>query len=204
MKHFFAICMAVITFTACNTSVNQELQKQKEWNNEYFAAAEQAESSPQIVNDLFLGFRFGMTPNEVNQHIKKLRKEEKIHIDQSGHYYYLFHTDLGDAKMTFSPDYYHDSLYRMKYNFENGQVLSGKVIVYKAMELFEKANADYKSYIVQLEGLEDFDPDYYQIKHNLIVHFDLVGACMTYDNAPVINSIKMDKKRLQDKTLSDF
>lgn len=75
--------------------------------------------------------------------------------------------------MTFSPDYYHDSLYRMKYNFENGQVLSGRVIVYKAMELFDKANADYKSYIVQLEGLEDFDPDYYQIKHNLIVHFDL-------------------------------
>ncbi|MFQ9504454.1 MAG: hypothetical protein ACLR1G_11545 [Alistipes indistinctus] len=79
MKHFFAICMAVITFAACNTSVNQELQKQKEWNNEYFAAAEQAESSPQIVNDLFLGFRFGMTPNEVNQHIKNYVKKKNTY-----------------------------------------------------------------------------------------------------------------------------
>jgi len=198
MKRLFQICLFAIVFTACNSSANQEKKQQWERDAEYFNAIEQAENSPQIEKNLFLGFKFGMTPNEVKQHINKLRKEKKIHVDQFGDYYYIFHTNHGDAKMTFSPAYYNDSLYRMQYGFTG---MPGAVCIVTAKDLFDKANLGYKSYTYQIEG---FRPELYRIKDNVIVMFDFDLARMTYTNAPITKQIEAKNKRKTNETLLDF
>ena len=71
-----------------------------------------------------------------------------------------------------------------------------------ALSKFGDAHPDWKSWVVEL--LEDFDPDWYKIKDNVIVKFDMLRGEMTYTNAPVLKQIEEEKEQREQNTLNDF
>lgn len=209
MKRFLLIFVSCVILNTLSGCVNQRKRDPKlEYLKEYFAAKDAAKNSPQTIKKIFLDFEFGMSAKEVENHFKTLLKAGKIHIDRGRNlYYYSFHTQYGEAKMTLAQAYHNDSLYSLECRFigdDNNLSGSKKLCILDAASKFRDAHPDYKSWIVTLEGLEDFDPDYYDIKDNVIVHFDMLRGTMTYTNAPILKRVEQEKEQREQNTISDF
>lgn len=202
MKRFlfvFIVCIILNAFSGCTNKKDPKIEHLQE----YFAAEKAAKNSPQTITKIFLDFEFGMSPQEVKDHFNSLKKAGKIHTDRGG-FYYIYHTKYGDAKMRFSQAYHNDSLYSLKCSFaRDGNLIDNRELsTLDAFSKFSDAHPDWKSWIVEL--LEGFDPDWYKIKDNVIVKFDMLRGEMTYTNAPVLKQIEEEKEQREQNTLNDF
>lgn len=172
-----------------------------------------AETTPITETRLFLGFKFGMTQKEVTAHLDSLEDIGKVYIDKENQYAYDFHTDskLYNAIMvTFLPEFYHDSLYRMDFmlHAKEESLLDSPVLNMLAAERnFRDADKtgyrDFTTTDISGEEIHTY------IKANLIIQFDVRSlARMSYINAPVERRIKDDQRaeleKDRDRTISDF
>lgn len=72
------------------------------------------EITENITENIFLGFKFGMSPNDANEHIKHLITQNRIYAIEDK-YVYDFYTLLGEKLQTvILLDYYEGKLYPTK------------------------------------------------------------------------------------------
>src|SRR5690554_4739874 len=101
MKTFLAITLTAMMLWGCSSS--SEGKKEEELKQ----AIEQAQQSGIIETDLFLGFKFGMTEKDVENHFDQLVKEEKVYLTSTRKYQYDYDTESGFTyELSFIPSFH--------------------------------------------------------------------------------------------------
>ena len=100
----------------------------------------------------------------------------------------------------FVPEYFDNQLYKLTLLFEH-DIASNAICMFKAIDTFRgKALADgYKMYIYKNVLGEE---EYYFINQNIVVKF--INGMMVYTNQPIIEKIKLEKKKQEESTINDF
>lgn len=173
----FAVCLSALW--SCVSS------KEKRKEDELKFAIEQAELSEQAENDLFLGFKFGMTEKEVKKHLDQLMKEEKIYLNKAMEYQYDYTSNFGVVNnINFVPKFHDGKLYEMVFPIVNSLTPSKGDYIFMASDFISSDKGkQFKSIIT-----EDIfgETVYTSIKGNLIIKFEnSSGSKMRYTNAPV-------------------
>ena len=195
-KKILALFIVSLFLFACNT----EKKQQKEWNNEFETAIEEAQKGEILKDTIFLNFRFGMSEKEVKKHCNLLLEHKKIYLDRNNKFTYDFHTSDITLRTRFVPEYFDNQLYKLTLLFEH-DIASNAICMFKAIDTFRgKALADgYKMYIYKNVLGEE---EYYFINQNIVVKF--INGMMVYTNQPIIEKIKLEKKKQEESTINDF
>ena len=110
MKQLLFSLFFVIFLYSCQDLKNERQEKAIENKISSELAKEERNDT------IFLDFYFGMTETELEAHLKKLKRQGKIYLNEKNSYEYLF--DFGESgfpkqgKGTFSAEYYNDLLYK--------------------------------------------------------------------------------------------
>nr|DAX75817.1 MAG TPA: hypothetical protein [Caudoviricetes sp.] len=181
--------------------------KQEEWNNNLKKALIVAENSNNIVDTIFLGFRYGMNKKEVDMHFANLMNAKKVYINKEGIGMYDFNAYKNTLKTSFNFQYYNDSLYQLslilkdEYSYSKE---SGFLCAIRAYEtLQERAKAEgYNSYIYDMFG----NTEYYLIKGNSVIKFYGYAdrGIVEFTNQPIINKINKKEREKEKSTANDF
>lgn len=130
----FLSAAIVLIFSSCG----KEDEKYQE--PEYIAKIRELEkkelATKAVNNEIFLGLKFGMTQNEVNQYLLNLYNEGKIRKKNYSDYYFYdlkFADEINNAEIKIYPEYNYDRLYVLL--LEVSPVISGM--------LFGKSNLGY-------------------------------------------------------------
>lgn len=199
--------------SAPKDSVPDDLRDAPAGRTDSERAWKKAEGAAQTENELFLGFRFGMTRAEVSKHFAKLRRQKKVRLNYADEYEYRFETS--DPKMTmylnFSSEYYKGKLYAMRYIIDRTCLIKGYETASDGDEAvflegaFMKAmeGKGFATYAVH-EDSEDYEV--ISVKKNLVVRF--ARNYMEYINAPVKKlaeaAEKAEAQKRASSTMRDF
>lgn len=192
----FAACLSVL----CSCIPPSPSPKEKSEEEKLELAIEQAEQSEQIEKDLFLGFKFGMSKNEVADHISKLISEEKVYISSTNRYQYDLYDENGvKFFVRIIPIYHEDQLYEVIYPIKSG-IIAGENDHISIAEFFRNSDKGkgFKWYLTEdFLGVEQ----YAFVKDNLIVKFSNSHyPLMKYTNAPVRKIVNdLEELEIQEK-----
>ncbi len=201
MKKITALLVICYVAMSCGSRVPPEEQLKD--------AIEAAEQSEATEMDIFLGFKFGMTDEQLTEHLNDLEQAEKVYVDHRGAYAYDFHTRSTIIKLTFKPRYYNGELYRLDFamsNYENSIGSPELNTVLGASTFQDSGQTGFQSFITENIIGETI---YTFIKGNLIVQFEpFSSGMMSYINAPIERvqreEVNLQKNNDRDRTLSDF
>lgn len=187
MKNIIVLLISVFVLWSCNSQKESKEDALKR-------AVEQAELSEQIENDLFLGFKFGMTEKEVRAHYNTLIDEGKIYLNSSRRYQYDLNDEYGIIYyITFIPQYYDNSLYEMLYPIERANISIGNDHIMVASFFRSSTKENGYDWFITEDILND--PIYTFVKNNLVVTFsNTVRPAMKYTNAPIDKAMSENKK----------
>lgn len=205
MKNVFTLIIAILAFTSCSSSsYKKEPKSAIEIYNE---AYEKATKSKIDIDTLFLGLRFGMTKEEVDTHLQRMKKTGKIKINALGKYEYLFKTKEEDISATIDAHYFNNNLYGLSLNLDtyyiNGVPLNsmGKdVMLDKVRSLF------LFKYIVNKKGFDKYSFNseagntFCYINKNLVVKFNPIGQ-MICINAPTAAKKEAQERNAKAETV---
>lgn len=153
-----------------------------------------AEHSQETETELFLGFRLGMSEDELNLFLDSLEHSGKVFIDRSGEYKYNFNISSNlSIEIGFHPMFENNSLYAVAY------LLSGEYNLGNEMEMMLLAfNESERGKTFRGYYLEDDSGEttYHYIKDNLMVSFIKNGlsSYIKYENVPISRRIKRAKE----------
>lgn len=204
-KNLFSF-IAFMLLVSCGTGISSR-NNQKEINlNEAILVAEKAEAVDTVI---FLGFKFGMTNEQVVRHLEDLEDEGQVYTDSRGRYAYDFHTGQTALKLGFSPKYHEGGLYQLDFILNNHENSIGTPVlntVLAAKTFMETDRKEFQTFITEdLLG----ETVYTFIKNNLIIQFETpANGIMSYINAPMAHVVREQKNAEKDsaknRTLSDF
>lgn len=189
-------------------SVPEELRDAPAGRTDSERAWKKAEGAAQTENELFLGFRFGMTRAEVSKHFAKLRRQKKVRLNYADEYEYRFETS--DPKMTmylnFSGEYYKGKLYAMRYIIDRTCLIKGyetasdgdEAVFLEGAFMKAMGGKGFATYAVH-EDSEDYEV--ISVKKNLVVRF--ARNYMEYVNAPVKKLAEAAEKAEAQKRVND-
>lgn len=176
--------------------------------DEALSAYDNASLSPERIEDIFLGFSFKMTRDEVQDHFSSLYKSGKLSTNSKNAYTYTFNTDQGSLEATFSQEYHNDTLclFRLIFATGSGSIGTAELSMQSVIDVFQKQSQGYEFYINETV---ETSPSYMYIKDNLVIKFSsLSDALMTYINAPKYKLLQEEKKQATsdevNSTVSDF
>lgn len=202
MKNFYFCVLAVFTMlvTSCGLNSKKEMTEDEKLET----AISNAEKSQITEKEIFLGFCFGMSENQIDSLFTVLLDAKKIYANDNK-YQYDFHTDNFSLSLQFVPKYYEGKLYEMLYPIvDNSLAHTSNDYVFIAGHFFksERGKAFQKFITKDVLG----DEVYTCIKGNLIVSF-YKGAkpMMKYSNAPIAKIVynqKMQEKEKQSRESS--
>lgn len=206
MKKILLAFTASLLFIGCgNGNVNEKENKEKALQ-EAITAAQNANITEK---EIFLGFRFGMTLEEVRNHLDKLEETGKVYVDDQRNYVYDFHTELTTLRTSFVPLFHNDSLYKFNFYFttENTLIDSAELNMLQAVKTFSQTDRTGFDFFIYEDVMGD--TEYFYIKNNLIIHFDAIArARMSYINAPIDKVVedaeKTEQTENKQSTISDF
>lgn len=158
------------------------------------------------TNNIFLGFKFGMSPKEANEHTKHLITQNRIYTIEDK-YVYDFYTLLGERLQTvILLEYYEDKLYQLNLVFPLG-VMSLESMYNEIKEIYDikynKEDFSIKKY--QMAGKESimYENGDLQIRLTQLLHVQI-----TYENIKTAMEIarrELDEMlKLSDSTLGDI
>lgn len=164
------------------------------------------EITENITENIFLGFKFGMSPNDANEHIKHLITQNRIYAIEDK-YVYDFYTLLGEKLQTvILLDYYEGKLYQLSLVFPLG-VMSLESMYNEIKEIYDtkynKEDFSIKKY--QMGGKESiiYENEDLQIRLTQFLHVQI-----TYENIKTAMEIarrELDEMaKLSDSTLNDI
>lgn len=183
-------------------------QSNKTEKDELCFALSEAENIKNYGDTIFMGFYFGMSQEEVNNHFQSLLDSGKITLDHDNSYKYMFKTSSGDIKTSFSTQYYDGKLCEFILKFQEMELFSSpELIMQFAMETFQKKAKDggYEFYIDSINN----EYQYYYIKNATMVKFSsLINPYMSYMCVPLCkmrdDSISKQKDKNIERTISDL
>lgn len=220
LPFILAAFVLVVTTTQCKRvtekqeasapkdSVPDELRDAPAGRTDSERAWKKAEGAAQTENELFLGFRFGMTRSEVSKHFAKLRRQKKVRLNSADEYEYRFETS--DPKMTmylnFSGEYYKGKLYAMRYIIDRTCLIKGyetasdgdEAVFLEGAFMKAMGGKGFATYAVH-EDSEDYEV--ISVKKNLVVRF--ARNYMEYVNAPVKKLAEAAEKAEAQKRVND-
>lgn len=220
LPFILAAFVLVVTTTQCKRvtekqeasapkdSVPDELRDAPAGRTDSERAWKKAEGAAQTENELFLGFRFGMTRAEVSKHFAKLRRQKKVRLNYADEYEYRFETS--DPKMTmylnFSGEYYKGKLYAMRYIIDRTCLIKGyetasdgdEAVFLEGAFMKAMGGKGFATYAVH-EDSEDYEV--ISVKKNLVVRF--ARNYMEYVNAPVKKLAEAAEKAEAQKRVND-
>ena len=220
LPFILAAFVLVVTTTQCKRvtekqeasapkdSVPDELRDAPAGRTDSERAWKKAENAAQTENELFLGFRFGMTRSEVSKHFAKLRRQKKVRLNSADEYEYRFETS--DPKMTmylnFSGEYYKGKLYAMRYIIDRTCLIKGyetasdgdEAVFLEGAFMKAMGGKGFATYAVH-EDSEDYEV--ISVKKNLVVRF--ARNYMEYVNAPVKKLAEAAEKAEAQKRVND-
>ena len=176
----------IIPFFLCCSCLNKQNNSTIE-KDELNSAIHKAEKIQDYEDRIFMGFRFGMSQEEVNNHFQSLLDSGKITLDYNDTYKYMYGTSKGNIETNFSTQYHEGKLCEFILSFheiDNKVFSSPELIMQFAQETFQKKafDDDYSFYIDSVAG----EHLYYYIKNATIVKFSsLVNPYMSYMCAPL-------------------
>lgn len=199
------IIVLTSVFIFCSCLRHQDNRAEKD---ELASALSKAENIKNYEDTIFMGFRFGMSQEEVDNHFQSLLDSGKITLDYNNEYRYMFGTSEGNILTKFSTQYYDGKLCEFILRFEEMDKYSlPELIMHYALETFQKKaqNEGYKFYIDSIGGTYQ----YYYIKNATVVKFSsLVNPYMSYQNAPLCkmkeDSISRKEHENAERTTSDL
>lgn len=174
-------------------------------DNELKSAISSAENIKNFSDKIFMGFRFGMSEDEVKAHFQTLLDQRKITIDSDGVFKYLFKTKNGDILTSFSTQYYNGELCEFILNFQeidNEVFSSPSLMMHFAQDVFvEKAKAEGYDFYIGSIGGEDV---YYYIKNATIVKFSsYIAPYMSYQCAPLCKMKQEEMEKEKERKVRD-
>ena len=175
MKKLLFICTAVLLF-GC-TSKKTQGHSNTELQTECEQALHDASRSTLRNRNILLGFKFGMTPDEVATHFSELKQAGKIYTSSNYGPTYKMTTGLGEIVCSFGTEFYRDSLIGMylylqkRQNVEPSLDLPG-IRKLGAMELF-RDKPDWDWYVTE-------NDDYYFINGNIVIGITETPEAMVY------------------------
>lgn len=214
------LLLLVIT---CTLGCKQTKQQQQSTEDPfaYFNAKDRAAESAQIVDTIFLGLRFGMSKQEVDDFTSQLHQQGKLIPSGIGGYWYIMNTEKTKIKCLLQTKYFHDKLYNLQLSFmEWSSALTdydfirmnfdddtSDKLLKEAKELFLQSA---KSKNIFYDKYSEFPLDTIDytlfVRDNLIVEF-WPGGIIHYINAPVEKQMNEEKKGNGadiKKSISDF
>lgn len=197
---FLTICL----FTACSGGENTA----EKTENLYNQALIKAQGAEQTENELFLGFKFGMTEAEVMKHMKKLLQEGKVYVNDNSKYQYDLNHSMGlKLYVNFRPQYHEGKLYEIIYPVHNSVISTDGDYAYAAGAFINSERYSGFSTFITKDAMGE--PIYSCIKENLIITFqDSGGPEMRYSNAPIGKIVKAaeerEKREKAKESYSDF
>ncbi|MDB4125670.1 hypothetical protein N9597_00120 [Candidatus Marinimicrobia bacterium] len=104
------LCLSVLWFSCEN--------EEKKSISDYDKIISEVKTSGRYgkINDIFLGFKFGDSKNEVENKLSNLYDEGKIYLNDNYQYAYLFkdeHSEYFNAESTIKFEYHNDKLYSL-------------------------------------------------------------------------------------------
>lgn len=198
MKKIAFFILSVCIFAGCSS------HSEKKSEREMKEAVEKAENSERVEDELFLGFKVGMSRYEADDHFEYLKSTGKIYTNISDHYRYDLKTGLVDCVMGFMPLYYNDTLFGLLCPFHNDYMSDGDYIF--AVQFFlesERFESGFRFYITK----DIIDKKVYTfVKDNLVVRFE--SNSMVYYDAPTYKAYMRQKAEEKERQIressSDF
>lgn len=198
MKAFLQALVFVVFMPALFSCISSNGKSEDIKRKELLAAIEQAEQSEQIENELFLGFKFGMTEKEVDDYLNQLVKEGKVYLNDTREYQYDYNNKSGITYyINFAPLYHDDKLYEITYPIKSSLIPSSGDYIFMASDFIRSERGTQ----FRLHITEDIlgEAVYTCIKDNLVVEFKNTStSVMKYINAPV-ERIVSDLKALENQ-----
>lgn len=193
MRKLILILTAIFLFGCGNGKPTEE----QEYGLEQAIA--NAENTKDYTDRIFMGFRFGMSENEVANHFQSLLDSGKVILDSEGAFKYMFKTKHGEISTLFSTQYYDGKLceFILKFqNIENVAYSTPALMMYSAQDVFNgKAMSEgYEFHIDSIAG----EHIYYYIKGATIVKFSsFIEPYMAYICAPLckMKDVEMERKK---------
>lgn len=203
MKGLFIVFIACLLYSC--TGKNNTIEKSETLYKQALIVAQRAD---QTENELFLGFKFGMTEAEVRKHMEKLEKDKKVYVNDNSSYQYDFlHSSGLKLYLNFRPKFHDGKLYEMVYPISNPIGLSsGNYVFITSAFSDSERKSGFSNFIVN-DAMGE--PSYIYIKGNLIITFGESGSDeMRYTNAPIAKIVKAaeekERKAKAKESYSDF
>lgn len=187
----------LISLLAIMFSCSFPIKKEEKEMDRRAALTEEAINSKERTDSIFMDFRFGMSENEFERHLKQVVRERGGRKNILGLYEIPVKALHGFVfKATLHPEYYKGKLCRLKVRAEN--VVSGvkndHIMLFSSVK---EAHPEYSIYIDKT--LEDY-PTYLAFYKNIIIKCYSTGySYLVYEDAPIC--IMMDKEQeMEDST----
>lgn len=198
MKKIILSFASILIFAACSSGPNAIRTKAKESDrlrSECEQALQKAYHSTERNLAILLGFKIGMTPDEVANHFANLKERGKIYTTPNYGPTYDMATELGEIVCSFGTDFFQDSLcgiylYLQKNKNADPSLDLPGIRKLGAMELLQK-RSDLEWYITPYD-------EYLFINGNIVIEVkDTPQAMMHYYDAPTKrrkSALAADKK----------
>lgn len=205
MRKIIVLAAAVAAAFGCSSAVSSE----DEAYSQVEAAVAEAQGSGEVEEDIFLGFKFGMSEEQFMHHLGSLIDSGKVHTSGSGHYQYDLNHKTGlTLHLNFIPKYHGGKLYEVTFPITNAQLgqLKGSYVFMVSAFRDSDRGKNFKMFISQND---EGDEIYTFIKNNLIVTFKYEGGpVMEYSNAPTAKAARAEeeetKKQKAKASYSEF
>ena len=190
MKKLLLLCVVVLLF-GCISKKAQN-QSNDELKTECEQALQNAFNSTSKKRNILLGFKFGMTQDEVASHFSELKQAGKIYTTPNYGPTYNMATEHGEIVCSFGTEFYEDSFIGMYLYLQKNRVVEPALDLpgirkLGAMELFHKRK-DLDWYITE-------NDDYYFIQENIVIGItESPEAVVYYFDAPA-KKRKVEKEK---------
>lgn len=177
MKRNLLFIFVILLISSCS----YETKNEKGVEKKYEQMLQKALNSTEREDTIYLGLIMGMTEKEVESHLKKLSKENKVYKNKYENFYKsnLSYKKL-DYTLTLIPEYYHGKLVRLVCPIDNRIGVSDHHVIICSM--FKEANPNY-DYIIKTDVMGN--NSYVASCKNLMVIFENVTTpMMIYEDAP--------------------
>lgn len=193
MKNSIFVLLSALFLYSCSYT-NNKIKKEK---NILELAYENAANSEVYEDTIYLGFRFGMSENEVNNHFDKLVKSGKVYIeDYTNNYKHTNNLHGMEITYGFSTEYFENKLFRLSLHSNKGELFTWK--------LFKEAKPDFHTLGEYTDLLGD--KTYIEQKNNIVVLFR--NNKMIYEDGKILqkyneHTLKQDSIKNKE-SLSNF
>jgi len=128
------LCLSVFLLACNGINSNSGKQTQSTTNDSIGNLAELEKAallSKKVTDTVLLGFKFGMTKDQVLNHTQSLYHEGKLKQDYNGKYYFEIATKTGEANKGFLfADYFENKLFSIGLTFSKA---TSNILVFSAM-----------------------------------------------------------------------